>query len=174
MAKYALSFTTQGNDLNTYYLAASVLGMVAAKNGGSYINIGTTGFISATNAKQFQTLIDSVIESKYWQTKVNCYPAARMYSPSTLSDNATKTATSVGYVTSGSSSKNAISNFDAWLTLTSNASSSTITAAVRQSVPYINYKISCMSETDYQALVAAVIEAGGLSSYEQTNTPVQA
>lgn len=172
MAKYALSFTTQGNDLNTYYLAASVLGMVAAKNSDSYFNIGTTGFASATNAKSFQTLIDAVIESKYWTTSVKCYPAAKMSSPSPFSDNATKTATSVGNTGSGSSSRNRISYIGEWLT--NNTYSDAITAAVKQSVPYINYKISCMSETDYKAFVAAVIKAGGLSDYEQTNTPVQA
>ncbi|MGN0029723.1 MAG: hypothetical protein ACI35Q_08375 [Marinilabiliaceae bacterium] len=172
MAKYALSFTTQGNDLNTYYLAASVLGMVAAKNSGTYIYIDTYGFNSATNANSFQTLIDGVINSKYWQTKVQCYPAQKTYSPSTLNELATKTATSVGYVTSGSYSKYNISCLSEWLT--SSSALSYTTAAIRQSLPYINYKISCMSETDYKAFVAAVIKAGGLSDYEQTNTPVQA
>lgn len=47
-------------------------------------------------------------------------------------------------------------------------------ASFARCLPYINYKISCMGETDYKAFVAAVIKAGGLSDYEQTNTPVQA
>lgn len=148
--------------------------MVVAKNSSSYVYTNSsTGFISATYAKGFQTLIDAAIESKYWQTKVNCYPAGNTYSPSTLSDYATKTATSVGYVSSNSYSQNNLSGLGSWLSSVSGSLGSW-TAIVRQSLPYINYKISCMSETDYKAFVAAVIEAGGLSDYEQTNTPVQA
>ena len=71
MAKYALSFTTQGNDLNTYYLAASVLGMVATKNSSSSVYINSSyGFNNATYAKNFQTLIDGVFDAKYWKTAV--------------------------------------------------------------------------------------------------------
>ena len=175
MAKYALSFTTQGNDLNTYYLAASVLGMVAAKNSSTTIFVNSSnGFNNATYAKTFQTYIDAVIDSKYWQTNVKCYPVAKTFSAATLNNNAIKTATSVANATStsGSTGSNSLSGINSWLTGVSG--SNVWTAVVNQSVPYINYKISCMSETLYKEFVNAVIKAGGLSAYEQTNSPVQA
>ena len=174
MSKYALSFTTQGNDLNTYYLAASVLGMVAAKYSTSttYVN-SSYGFVSATYASQFQGFIDSVIESKYWTTNVKCYTAAKLYSSASISNNVTKTAQSVANVTTGgTTSSTSLSGLASWFI--GSASNSSWSSVVNQSVPYINYKISCMSETDYKAFLTAIINAGGLADYEQTNSPVQA
>lgn len=174
MAKYALSFTTQGNDLNTYYLAASVLGMVATKNSTTSIYVNSAnGFNNATYAKTFQTYIDGVIDSKYWQTSVKCYPAAKTFSPAILNNNAIKTATAVANATtsSGTTGSNSLSGLNSWLTGVSG--SNVWTTVVNQSVPYINYKISCMSEADFKSFVNAVIKAGGLTAYEQTNSPVQ-
>lgn len=175
MSKYALSFTTQGNDLNTYYLAASVLGMVATKYSSSTISINSTyGFTATSTGKTFQTYIDGVFTDKYWQTNVKCYPVAKTYAPTSLSNNATKTSTSVSYSssTSGSVSSLSISYLNNWLM--GSAGNSGWTGVVSQSVPYINYKISCMSETDYKAFVDAIIQAGSLTDFEQTNTPIQA
>lgn len=174
MSKYALSFTTQGNDLNTYYLAASVLGMVATKYSSSSVNINTNnGFNSASYAKTFQTYIDGVFDAKYWKTSVKCFPAAKMFAMANVSNNATKTATAVTYATStgGTTGSNSLSGLNSWLNgLTGYNQWSNV---VNLSVPYINYKISCMSETDYKDLVNAVIKAGNLTGYSQTNSPVQ-
>lgn len=174
MAKYSLSFTTQGNDLNTYYLAASVLGMVATKNSSSSVYINSSyGFNNATYAKNFQTLIDGVFDAKYWKTAVKCFPAAKMFAMANVSNNATKTATAVTYATStgGMTGSNSLSGLNSWLNgLTGYNQWSNV---VNQSVPYVNYKISCLSETDYKDLVNAVIKAGGLTTYEQTNSQVQ-
>ena len=174
MSKYALSFTTQGNDLNTYYLAASVLGMVATKYSSSSVNINTNnGFNNASYAKNFQTLIDGVFDAKYWKTSVKCFPAAKMFAMANVSNNATKTATTVTYATStgGTTGANSLSGLNSWLNgLTGYNQWSNV---VNLSVPYINYKISCMSETDYKDFVNAVIKAGNLTGYSQTNSPVQ-
>lgn len=174
MSKYALSFTTQGNDLNTYYLAASVLGMVASKNGSSTIFLSSSyGFVNSTYASQFQGFIDTVIESKYWTTNVKCYPAAKLYSATSISNNATKTAQSVANAsTSGTTSSTSLTGLGSWLL--GSAGNNMWSYVVNQAVPYINYKISCMSETDYKSFVTAIINAGGLTDYEQTNAPVQA
>lgn len=174
MSKYALSFTTQGNDLNTYYLAASVLGMVATKYSSSSVNINTNnGFNSASYAKTFQTFIDGVFDAKYWKTSVKCFPAAKMFAMINVSNNATKTATVVSYssTTTGTTANNSLSGLNSWLNGLTGYNQWSL--AINQSVPYINYKISCMSETDYKDLVNAVIKAGNLTGYSQTNSPVQ-
>lgn len=118
MAKYALSFITQGNDLNTYYLAASVLGMVATKSSTSSVYINSSyGFNNISYAKSFQTLIDGVFDAKYWKTAVRCFPAAKMFAMGSVSNNATKTATAVAYATSssGTTGANTLSGLNSWL-----------------------------------------------------------
>lgn len=174
MAKYALSFTTQCDTPGTYYLAASVIGLLAKKHGSSTIQFGG-GAINTESAETLQHYIDDIIDSPGTWDDFQCYPAAAASKPASISGKATTTKSEIDHYSFDSGPTLYLGALAGWLagTLSANVASY-CSRVVEEATPYINHRISTMGQADYEALMAAVIEAGGFSAYKQTNTPVQA
>lgn len=180
MSKIALSFSTTGTFTDSFYLAASVMLKMADKIGLVYVNSSSnssgTSYSGLTpeGASAVKSAIDTIFADKDWSSV-----EAVKHSTNYLGDYFQANATGISATLTGKSGSGytKISGSALIAPIKGQGVTGDMTAwstCMGKIIPYINHKIAAMSESDYKAFVAAVIEAGGLSDYEQTNTPVQA
>ena len=171
MGKIAMSFTTSGAVNDTFHLAASVLLMVAEALGATTVSADASKGLMSSAATTMKSRIDSIFTKNSWSTL-----KAVKKSPNKLAayftGNATKTSSTLtGSSTSGSGISGTA--LKALLEGTATAYQLQWAACMGAIIPYVNYKLSLMTESDYKMLCNAVISSGGFSAYSQTNSAIQ-
>lgn len=172
MSKIAMSFSTSGTVVDSFYLAASVMLMMAEGLSGN-TDINSSQGLSTAAASTIKSKIDAMFTSNNWSSiKAVKHSTNRL--GSYFSSYVTKTSLTLTASSSATSFTGVtFSSLKTLLTGAGTGSQNYWIACMSQIIPYINGKISLMSDTEYSSLCNAVINAGGFSAYTKTNEPIQ-
>jgi len=166
-----MSFSTSGAVIDSFYLAASVMLMMAESLGSSSISADSSKGLMSTAATTLKSKIDTLFTNNSWSS-IKAVKHSSNKLATYFSSYATKTSTTLtGSSTSGSGITGTA--LKGLLDGTGSSYQAYWAACMSAIIPYINYKFSLMSDTNYNTLCNAVITNGGYSSYTQTNTSIQ-
>lgn len=166
-----MSFSTSGAVIDSFYLAASVMLMVAESLGASTISADSSKGLMSSAATTLKSKIDTIFSNNSWSS-IKAVKHSTNKLASYFPTYATRTSTSItGTSTSGSGITG--NSLKGLLDGSGTSYQAYWAACMSAIIPYINYKFSLMSDTNYNTLCNAVISNGGYSSYTQTNTSIQ-